>query len=175
MPSLTLHYTPTEKDYVQTVQAFYRHDWRIWLTVGLTGLLFISGAAYLAFGPPSNGFFGLALLVPLPSWVAYLFVLWPVRLGRQVRKDQQLRSATTWVVSDDQVLVKDEFSTTRFAWGDFHRVIETRQHYLLLFAANRRASARLPKRALTSAEQEGAFRDLVGQHLPGLGTASLSR
>jgi hypothetical protein len=167
MSSFSFCFTPTKSDYVQVVRAFYRHDWRIWLTLGLTGLMLVTGIAYLLFGPPPPTL-GVALVVALPAWVAYLLLLWPAQLSRQVERNKELRSPTTWQVSEDHVLIRDSSGDTRFKWSDFFKVVEMRHHYLLRFSVNRRAYAMVPKRALVSPELEGEFRDLLKRHLPGL-------
>jgi YcxB-like protein len=166
MPALELRFTPTKDDYVQVVRAFYRHDWRIWLATGLTAVLFVTGIAYLVWGPEPPTL-GVALLIALPAWAFYLAVLWPVQLSQQVQRRKELRSPTVWQLTEEHVLIRDLSGDQRFQWSDFCKVVETRYHYLLIFAVNRRAYAIAPKRALVS-EQEALFRDIVARHLPGL-------
>lgn len=167
MSSFHFQFTPTTSDYVQVVRGFYRHDWRIWTAFGLTGVLFVTGIAYLFLGP-NTPLVGLALVLALPALVIYLFVVWPAQLSRQVQKDKELRSLTTWQVGEEHVLIRDLSGDTRFKWSDFCKVVETKHHYLVIFAVNRRAYAIAPKRAFASPEQEGEFRDLLKRHLPGL-------
>jgi hypothetical protein len=85
-----------------------------------------------------------------------------------VQRDKELCSPTTWQLGEEHILIRDLSGDQRFKWSDFCKVVETRHHYLLIFAVNRRAYAIAPKRALASAEEEVSFRDLLRCHLPGV-------
>jgi hypothetical protein len=152
---------------MQAVRAFYRHDWRIWLAVGLTAVLFATGVAYMLLAS-QGATLGLALVVALPAVLIYLFVAWPAQLGKQVRRDRELCSLNIWQIGDENILIRDLSGDTRFRWSDFYRVVETGHHYLLVFAVNHRAYAIVPKSAFASVEQEAEFRGIVCRHLPGL-------
>jgi hypothetical protein len=85
-----------------------------------------------------------------------------------VRRSARLRAETTWRVDDEGVAVNSTHAEARMDWATFHRVIETAEHYLLVYEINKRMFQIVPKRALTAPGAEEAFRAYLIRHLNGL-------
>ncbi len=166
-PVIEVQFTPEPGDYVRTTRAFFARDWRTWLTMVLVG----GGVAWGIYNLVSAGRMTLMNLYLLAFPVALAGFLWlglPLTIERRVRRDRRLCSPTTWEIGDAQVVMRNVFGESRLEWATFGRVVETKAHYLLTYSASRGAFALLPRRAFASAEQEGAFREIVRRHLQGL-------
>lgn len=165
-PGVELHFTPEPDDYVQAVRTLLRRDVRAWITLGLVGLVVVvSSVNLVASGRPTLANL-LLLLLPL-GLATYLWQGWPLLVGRRARRDRRLRSPTTCRVSDERFVTRDGSGEALLEWPALRRVLETKTHYLLVFAVNRRTFCFIPRRAFTSAAQEALFRDIVQRHLPG--------
>lgn len=166
-PVVEISFAPEPGDYVQAVRAFLGRDARVWVTMGLVGIMLAGGIAHLVTsGQPTLMSFFL-LLFPLVL-AAYLWLGWPLSVGRRVRRDRRLRSLTTCQVGDEYLVTRNVLGESCLEWAAFHRLVETRAHLLLVFDINRRTFIIVPRRAFASAEQEAAFRDIVTRHLPGV-------
>jgi|GEM_PF-2278033 len=166
-PMVTIQFTPEPGDYIQTMRGFLWRDARVWITMGLVGIMLAAGIANLvAAGELTLMGFSLALF-PLVL-AGYLWLGLPLALGRRVRREPLLRSATTYHLRDTHLEMRDGTGESRVEWSVFHHVLELKAHYLLMLALNRRSFIIVPRRAFVSAEQEALFREIVARHLPGL-------
>jgi hypothetical protein len=165
--NVELHFTLEPGDYVQAMRALLWRDVRVWITMGLVVLMLAGGIANLIAAGELNlmGFF--LLLFPL-GLAAYLWWGWPLAVGRRARQDRRLRSPTTCQLDDETFVTRNVLGESRMEWAAFQRFVETKSHYLLVFAPDRRAFVVVPRRAFASAEEEKAFQGIVKRQLPGL-------
>ena len=85
----------------------------------------------------------------------------PWNFAQRVKNDERLRAKTTWIVSDTQIIVKNEYAETKMAWEEYQRAIESRAYYLFFYQGNKRLFQILPKRAFLTVEQELSFQKMV--------------
>jgi hypothetical protein len=166
-PMVEFHFTPEPGDFSQAMRAFLWRDVRVWISMGLVGIMLVGGLANLVAGGEPT-IMGLVLVLFPLLLAAYLWWGWPMSVGRRVQRDRRLRSPTTYQVGDERFVTRNVLGESSLEWAAFHRLVETRAHYLLVFDVSRRTFVVVPRRAFASAEQEAAFRDIVKRHLPGL-------
>lgn len=166
-PVVELHFTPQPDDYVRCLQAYYARDRRIWLGMGLAGLLFVLALSNLVAARQAT-IMGVALLVLPLLIIAFLWLGVPWSVGQRVQRDSRLRSPCTWHISDDRVVMCNQFGESRLEWMAFGRILQTGTHYLLISSTNRGMLFIVPRRAFVSPQQEESFREIVRRHLPGL-------
>jgi hypothetical protein len=163
---LTLHFSPLKADYVEALRAFYLRDQRFRLLAAaclLVGLVSLFGLLNYGF----TFFYALGLAL-LPLFLLYGLLWVPYNFGRQVDQNPVYRQETTWELSAAELVMTNASGETRFAWSDYHRIVETRLTYLLFLSAQKRLFNMLPKHAFANPAQEAEFRRLVEAHLPGL-------
>lgn len=166
---LTLTFTPTKQDYVKTLRAYYFRQRDTWIMLLIFGGVFFYGVYTMlvsGFDRYPHYFYYLPLL-----FVIYLFFIFfysPSLVGRRVQADERLRAAATWQVDHREIVIKNQHSLTKLDWRRFQRVIETKNYFLFVYAANRNTIQFLPKRAFDSSKQEEAFRNLLEKKFPGL-------
>jgi hypothetical protein len=164
--AMTFQFTPNGRDYVQSVRAYHRWDWRNWLGLALTGLLLLLGlcsvASYgLAFGGPL-----LMSAALLALWPAFALFIIPLNVGCQVGRNERFSCQTLWQVDEQQVAIRTKFAETACDWGTFGRALETKEAFLLVYAANKQMFQVVPKRAFDTPAQEAVFHDLLKRYLP---------
>jgi hypothetical protein len=108
-----------------------------------------------------NVLIALVILGMIPAIVVYLLKAVPARIAGDVKNSERLRSLHTWEVGDQQIVVKTDFSETKFDWDTFSRVLETRDYFLLLHAVRRGLIEVVPKRAFDTTEKLSSFRNLL--------------
>lgn len=155
-------FTPTPKDYQKVIRIYYLSDWRIWIILGLFGLpQFCCSILFILQNGLQNSIFPIFLLLLFPLFILYLLVFMPWNFAQRVKNNEQLRAKTTWIVSDTQIIVKNEHGETKMAWEDYQRVIESRAYYLFFYQSNKKLFQILPKRAFVTVEQELSFQKMV--------------
>jgi hypothetical protein len=165
--TVNFQYTPTKTDYVHGMRAYLIRSWRIWIAYAVFGLMFAIGICSLVVFEGTYVSWLWILLSVL--FFAFQMVLAPMLLGRRVRRNERLRAEMFWQVNDEHILVKNKFAETKFDWGTFHKVLETKRYYLFIYSVNKRMFQIVPKRAFESSEQETAFRDLLKRNIAGFG------
>jgi len=88
----------------------------------------------------------------------FIFVLNPVRIGKQVKHNLRLLHQATWNVTDTQIIIKTPASEFCTDWNYFTGYIETGDYLLLKCAENKSWFQIVPKAAFVSIEQEQQFR-----------------
>lgn len=87
------------------------------------------------------------------------------RIRGQVNGSPQMRSRVTWTMDDTRVMNKTDFAESTANWSIYQRVVEYKDYYLLIHAANRRVFHFIPRRALIDAGIEQDFRALVASRI----------
>jgi hypothetical protein len=163
--SLTLRYTPTQRDYASVMRLFFwqRKGTKISLVLLVIAFLLVA-FMLLVKGSPPTIFELLWLLLP-PFLVIYSFYIQPSRLANKAARNEQLVTEATWVVDDTGVHISSRFSNTELAWDTLKKLVTTREYYLLLSKTNDNAFRFLPRRAFTSDQEEELFLQLVAKRL----------
>jgi len=175
---MTFKFTPEPEDFHKAIRAFYLSNSWLWVIFAVVGLPQMwCGLSYLVrldFTQIFNIILALFVILMIPALAVYLIWAVPARIAGQVRQSERMRSLHTWEVSDQQIIIKTDYSELKFKWDDFHRALEIRDHFLLIYAANRGLIEVVPKRAFDSPENLTAFRNQLMDKIPRFKTFGLS-
>jgi hypothetical protein len=172
---MTLHFTPTEQDYLRAARALSLKRGSLWVSVGMMALL--EGCLFftvLTSAQPAPLLSWLFLLFP-PLVLAALFYGVPYWSLRHVKGNERMLAETTWDLNDEGVAMKNRFAESKLDWGSFAGVSENRDYFFLQLSANKRLHHFIPKRALPTPEEQAHFRQFVAQHLPHPAAATASQ
>jgi len=159
---MRFEFTPTPEDYQKVIRIYYLSDIRLWIILGLFGLPQLCCSGYIiSQNGFANGFFPFLLILLFPAFILYLLVWMPWSFAQRVKKNERLRAKTTWMVSGEQIIVKNEYSESKMDWETYQRVIESRGYFLLFNQANKNLFQMLPKRAFVTVEQELTFQKML--------------
>lgn len=158
--TVTLQFTPTTEDYISTLRAYLWHMGHLRLMLAAFGMVFICGCFLIAASESYRAMAAL-LIIQLPLFGLYFWVITPLLLARRVQRNEQFRGIIHWQLSQDHVVIRNEFAETCLNWDQFKQVSETSTHYLLLT----NTLLFIPKRAFGSEADESAFRHLVKQKI----------
>ena len=160
---LSFDFTPNKEDYLKAFSAYYSGRLQQWLAMAFLLTSFIVCSLY---GLLSKGA-GLGFLIPIAIFIFMIvypvsvFVINPRIMANKIEKDERLNSPVHYEVTDEQVLIKTKFVETKFDWGSFQRVIETKELFLLIHSVNKNMLQIIPRRAFASVVDEQAFRNLL--------------
>ena len=166
--SISLRYTPTQKDYAAVLRLFFWQ--RTGTKVSLVLLAVAFGLVFFVIvskGAPPTIFELLWLFLP-PLFVIYVFFIQPSSLARRVSRNEQLVTEATWEVSDTGVQISSRFGSTLIEWHTLKKMVTTKDYYLLLSKTNKNAFRFLPFRAFTSPQEQDMFLELVAKNIPAL-------
>ena len=159
---MRFEFTPTPQDYQKVLRTYYLSDRRLWILVLVLGLPEVCCNLYfIAANGWQNSIFSILLLLFLPAFLVYMLVITPRGYAQKVKNDERLRAKTTWVVSEEQIIVKNEYSKSKRAWDQYDRVIESRAYYLFFAQGQKGLTHILPKRAFFTVDQELKFQKMV--------------
>ena len=163
--SLTLRYTPTQRDYASVMRLFFwqRRGTRISLLLLVIAFLLVIFMLLIKGSPPT--FFELLWLFLPPFFVVYSFYVQPTRLAKKAASNEQLVTEATWEVDDTGVHISSRFSNAELTWDSLKKLVTTKEYYLLLSKTNDNAFRFLPRRAFTSQQEQELFLQLVARHL----------
>ena len=164
---MRFEFTPTPQDYQKVLRTYFLSDRRLWILVLLLGLpevccnIYFIAANFIAGNGFQNSILSILLLLFLPAFLLYVLVFTPRSYAQKVKKDERLRAKTTWIVSEEQIVVKNEYSESKRPWDQYDRVIESRAYYLFFAQGQKGLTHLLPKRAFFTVEQELKFQKMV--------------
>ena len=169
---LSFGFTPTRSDYLKAYWAYYLSNWQIWsvliLLVVPQGICIFSAILNGNYGSSSGWVFPFFLFLFLALFIVFTLVINPLRLANRVKKDPRLSSPVQYEVSEEQIIIKNQFSETKTDWGTFQRFVESKDVFLLIYTVNKNMFQLVPKRAFASSEEVDAFRKLlVAKNLKG--------
>jgi hypothetical protein len=164
--TITFRFTPNKDDYVQAIRAFQLRQKRTLATLVISGILSLAYLCAVTVVGLGHNPFGLLLIIFFMVYLAFLFFINPLKIGRQVENNERMTCEITWEVNEKEIRITNKYSETRFDWGTFQKVIETKTHYLLTYS-NVKVFQILPKRAFDSLEQHEAFKELLKKKLTG--------
>jgi len=157
--SIEFEFELTSQDYRKAIRDFYLHQMRTWVIIVVTGALCLLGILFVSdFGLSAEGLF-LVLLLPL-SLVLY-FVYSPYQMGRRASRNERFTTMRRWVVTEREIKVTSKFSESKFDWGVFMAVIESKEYYLLRSSTNKNLFTIIPKRVFGTRQMAEEFRCLV--------------
>lgn len=161
---MRFEFTPTPDDYKKAIRIYHLSDVRLWIIMGIFGLPQLCCSLYIIIQNGfSAGIYPFILLLLFPAFILYLLVWVPMSFAQRAKKDERLRAKTTWIVSEEQIIVKNDHSDSKTTWDSFQKVIESRAFYLFFFQGKRNQFQMLPKRAFMTVEQELAFQKMVSK------------
>jgi hypothetical protein len=171
-------FVPTVED---QVQIFRRHSVRQrWGCIASAAILVLAVACLFGLGiialatgdrEASSAFFipgGVALIGTLGAvgWaVIYVYMTQPKKTAQEFERHERLRAEKTCRFDEEGITIKTPFGEDRLKWAIYQKVVDIEGHYLLLLANDRQRFFSVPKRAFSSDEQEGMFRDLAKQRI----------
>ncbi len=164
--SVTVHYTPTQKDYSRVLRLFIFHFTGTRVSVLFLAVAFglIVYSLAIKDAPPSV-FEIIWVILPLLI-AAFMFIIQPSRYARQAMATKQLSAETTWDVSNTGVEICTQYDSTRLEWNSLDKLVAHKDYYLLLMKNNRNVPLFLPRRAFKNEEQQKVFLQLMAANLP---------
>lgn len=167
---VTYQFKPTKDDYLKAFRAFYLSNWFIW--AGLMAFMlflflcwissFLFNVSSLEYGRGFLLFFFLALAF----FLVFTLLFNPLKAANKAETDERFGSPVEGEVSNEYITFKYKFSEAKLDWGSFHRMIESKDQFLLVHSANKNMFQIIPKRAFSSTEDEQAFRIIVNAKIP---------
>ncbi len=171
--AIRFRYTPHAGDYIQGMWAQLRRRpiTRVWLAITAPASLCLltSIPIMLVQGAPA---LTPAYLLPLfvaslplaVPWMVFYVVL-PLRLRRQVARNERLRCETFGLADDRGLLLRHRYGEVKLDWDVFATFVETRKHFMLPRTADELLYQVIPKRGFESAQAVAAFRELLRRKL----------
>ena len=163
--SLTLHYTPNQKDYASVLRLFF---WdRTSTKLSLIALIIAFGLVLYTIaskGSPPSIFELIWLLLP-PSFALFVFFIQPSRIARKAAQNEKLVSEATWELSAAGIQISSRSGSTLMDWESLDRLMTARDYYLLLSKTNKNTFRFLPRRAFTSPQEQSEFLELMKNHI----------
>ena len=164
--NFSFRFTPTKEDFLKSYRGYQlRHNY-IWLILGGSTLLEICLFLSILGGNLGQNALMWGLLIPLPA-IFFLFLVWiPSTLVHQIEQNKErILSEIEWRLDDSQILIKNKFGESRFDWGTFQKVIETKDFFYLIYSITKGTNATMyqfiPKRVFLSINDEAAFREII--------------
>ena len=159
---MRFEFTPTPKDYQKVLRTYYLSDRKLWILVLIFGIPEICcNLSYIAANGWQNSLLPILLLLFLPAFLLYMLVFTPWNYAQKVKNDDRLKAKTTWIVSEEQIIIKNEYSESKMTWEEYDRVIEARGYYMFFAQGQRGMTQMLPKRAFFTVDQELKFQKMV--------------
>jgi hypothetical protein len=159
---MRFEFTPNPKDYQKVLRTYYLSDRRLWILIVVLGLPEMCCNLYfIAVNGWQNSILSILLLLFLPAFILYMLVFTPWNYAQKVKNDDRLKAKTTWIVSDDEIFVKNEYAESKIPWEQYDRVIESRAYYMFFAQGHRGMTHMLPKRAFFTVDQELKFQKMV--------------
>ncbi len=153
-------FSPNASDYYKTLRAVMFRN-RTTKAIMLVGML-ILGCSGLTSIAITHTFQTAAItLLILFLLILTFYFLGPATAAEKVTSEERLNTETTWVVDEEKVSIKTKFAETSLDWGSFGVVYETRDHYMITYSTNKNMFQIIPRRAFSSTNQEGSFRNLL--------------
>jgi hypothetical protein len=92
------------------------------------------------------------------------FLINPVLSAQKIMKNEIAKCETSWELSDNEVLIRNKYSQTRFDWDSFDTVLDTKDHFLFIFTTNQPLIHILPKQAFESPDQLNEIKRMLKKH-----------
>lgn len=158
MQALTLHFTPTDSDYVRAAGDLQRKQTHPFLSYSVYFILAAVIVLYFIFkgGLTRDIKAWLPMGVLLVVFVAGLLNM-PRQVKKQFRANPALFDPTIWEVDEQELVVKTELTVVRYDWRSFREVCENAERYIFLFTNDKNHYLLLPKRAFESKAQMEQF------------------
>ncbi len=162
---ISFHFIPTKDDYIRGLRAFETSKTNFKRNMAKIGIFEALFVVAIFAGSLGDGPWPWLLVLIGPIILGYFWGILPLRMGRQIEKNERFTAETTWELGEDQIVIKNKFSETKMDWGSFQKVVETGDYYLLIYATSKNMFQFIPKRAFESQEQETNFRELLKRKL----------
>jgi hypothetical protein len=155
----TFSFTPNRIDYVHTFRAYYYYRRSIKVILFVFVVISLCSLSTLFLG----SFQAYQLFLPVMTIFLFLtfFYLSPSSVGDKVVKEERLHSEVTWQVDEEKIIVNNKFSEAKVDWGTFGEVLETSDHFMLVYAVQHNMFQIVPKRAFPTKAMLEEFRELM--------------
>lgn len=163
--SMTLRYTPVQKDYENVLRQFFWQRKGTKVSVAVMIIAFGLVLYLILTKDAQPTIFELMWLLMPPFFVAFVFLLQPKRIAKQAAQNEQLVTEATWELGDTGVRISSRFGSLLLEWQSLDKLVKTGDYYLLLSKANKNAFRFVPRRAFTSPEDESSFVKAVESYL----------
>lgn len=164
--SVTVHYTPTKKDYTHVLRLFIFHFTGTRISVVFLVVAFGLIIFSLASKAVAPSVFEIIWVLLPPLIAVFMFIIQPSRYATQAMADKHLAAETTWDVSSSGVEICTQYDSTRLEWSSLDKLLTYKDYYLLLMKTHRNVPLFLPRRAFNNGEQQKLFLHLMASHLP---------
>jgi hypothetical protein len=165
---MRLSFVPTAGDYTASARNMSYQDKLAQILLGLAAFMVIAFINSIV-----RGELGKYIVIWLFTAFIFLtlitiYVIVPAQVGRRAANEPRLIAEQVWAVGEDGILIETPYTEVRLDWYSFKRILDTKTHYIFIYARNPRAYQFLPKRAFASAEQEAEFRRMAARRVAGL-------
>lgn len=163
---VSLQFKYTEAEYVAATRLYLRNSTDLKIRIAVCSLYAVVWASLIVWlGPDFDSdvilLFAFVGCLPFVIGFLHLFVI----PRQRFRKGSKSRSESLLQFSDDGIHLKTSQVDSLLQWSLYDKVLEDERLYLLV--DEKSLLYLIPKRAFASADQEAAFRALLGRHLPG--------
>jgi hypothetical protein len=164
--SVTVHYTPTHKDYAHVLRLFIFHFTGTKISIVFLAVAFGLIVYSLATKAVAPSVFEIIWVLLPPLIAAFMFIIQPSRYATQAMANKHLAAETTWDVSNSGLEICTQYDSTRLEWNSLEKLVTYKDYYLVLMKANRNIPLFLPRRAFTNGEQQKLFLQILATNLP---------
>lgn len=163
MDTIEIRFALTPGDYARVTRSYYLHDRPAVVLLSVIAVMALLGLTAAISGVAAWGWsLGvIGLVVPL-----ILFVMMPLQNAGLARRNERMLVETTWRFDEQGISAHTVHGDSTMDWGTLRRAVETRDYYLLVYAAGRSLFTVIPRRAFESPTHEKAFRDLLRRKIP---------
>jgi hypothetical protein len=141
MSEVRVEFAAIKQDWTSEMRAFRLNSHQLQNTIAIALLPFVLLVALVVaratiVGDP------LLVLSPISACgvlAVYHYFTAPGRTADRRARDERQRAKILFEISDDGVLIKDDYVETKYDWRCFQRVLITEDFYFLVYAGNRDA------------------------------------
>ncbi len=163
--TLTLKYTPEQRDYAQVLRVFFLSRLGTRISLGFLVIAFAIIIYTIATQGTPITLFEVVWLVFPPAFVAYVIYYQPNRMAKQAMTNEQLTTETTWEVADTGVQMSTTFGSSLLEWAEISRLVASKEYYLFLLKRNKNTFRFIPRRVFASDADQARFVQVVREHL----------
>ena len=167
MQPVQLRFTYTEPEYLSASRLLITRETKIVVRLIAMFLLFFCLEFLLTRLVPAFTWFPLwvILLIALVFAALFLRKLFVDMPRKYFRGNTQARGEYQLTFSDEGVWVQTTGIDSKLAWSLYTGVLENSSMYVIVYGKDARMMTAVPKRAFRSAEEEVAFRNLLGRYV----------
>jgi hypothetical protein len=160
---ISLRFKYAEEEYVSATRFYLTRAADFWFQLA-AGALFVLAGLFLVLLTDLQPVIAFILtfvgVVWLFVWVLALFVM----PGQRFRGEPKFKDEYFLQFSDDGIQFKTTQVDALIQWSLYRKVLENDKFYLLIYGKNMLSV--IPRRAFAGANEEAAFKEMLGRNLP---------